>query len=276
MSQKIGSMGTAKSIVTVAGGAVFDSLGSDDAPSNPGTVTLTASLRGNGRVTLETSFRELQALRGKVLKLYRAWDADGGHVEWIYARLEEVNANADYWHNNVIKAVQMKWQLLDNVWNGPSRTGGWTFDSGEYFDTGLDFDNVGYTYHVFYIGAPSQITVRNNGNTTVTGMRITMTGGGVLIGKVSIEKVSGIPAKMILEPDVPYPSLGELIIDTNLSTVEKDGANIYADFRLDAVHKSENWFLLETGDNILQVYATPYTTGGLDGYVTFEFADAYQ
>ena len=279
INQKIGSMDTANSLVTVAGGAVFDSLGSDDAPSKPGNVTLTANLRGNSRTDLETKFRQLQGLRGKVQKLYRAWEPSG-LVEKIDARLIKATANADFWHNGKMPAIQLEWALLDSVWNGDDEVP-WTFDSGEYFDTGLDFDNVGrspYLTGCTNISCTHTFTITNNGNANVQNIQLGFYLGGpspIVIGTLSIKKTSG--TKCHIEYDaVLINTYAAVVMDTSNSTITVAATNGYQYFNLGSEHECESWLILEPGDNEFEISYTKTSTTLSIPLVSFQFADAWQ
>ena len=272
---KIGSMDTANSVVTVGGGGIVDTLGGDDAPSQPKTVTMTAGLLADSKAELETAFQALQAQRGKVGTLVRLWD-DSGDTHAIEARLLRVNATAGYWSNSQAKAVQMVWQLLGDVWDGEAR------DISTVFN---DSGDTSYS-HTF--------TIENSGLATVKkilfhfDLDLVPPGEGVdpvqIITNSRLQKTSGktcdveIDARMGADLLNPTDVAGlAYTVNTNNSTAETDlSENIYPFLNLLENHKSEHWIALESGTNSFSYdYETEYTA---EQNITlrFEFNDGWQ
>lgn len=177
--QDIGAVGTRTLYMDLPGGGAYDAYGSEVAPRGMYTLQATGEI-GNltTQAEMQAQFDALRALRGRRDKLYARMD--DGAVRWTYARLSNIpmRRNAD---NVLYLLAELAFDITSPIWYGNRHGAGWTFDSGEYFDSGLVFDEA--TDDVFPLShsGTSTFIAGNAGNTSISNAVLTFTPGSAAI-----------------------------------------------------------------------------------------------
>lgn len=264
-----GQASTAK-FIPLPGGGVFDTLGSEQAVGQGGTISCkgAVSILDQSGAALISQVQALRALKGKRDKLYRRWD--NGDMEWIYARLVEVNAQRSIRDLNSLE-MMFTFQQISPVWNGNTHGSGWYLDSGEYFDTGLVFDEA--TGDIFALDSvPKSITISNGGNAPVRDMVIEVyndMASGAAITQIDI----AISGKTAWRWTGSLPVGKVLTIDCGAFTVLNDTTDAYSGVSLESGHAIDCWIELEPGDNVLSVTRTG---GDASASFTVRYNDGWQ
>ena len=253
-------------LVDLAGGGVFDALGTDEAPLKPRRISKRAVIyEDDDREYLRTALEALKAYAGKKEVLFATALDSTAEVFWAYARLESVEAPrrpGDMYTQHVI----LNWMLESPLWNGPYRDQ-WYLDDGHYLDAGLylDEENI-YTLN----GSPKSITLNNGGNATVTDIVITVTAGSSNITALKVERLVGSTVCEQMEFSGTVTASKALVIDCGMWSVENDGVSAYDDFDLGTSHTGERWLKLLPGDNSIRV---TYTCASADSTIAFGYYD---
>lgn len=270
-----GTFDTVDTIMQVAGGTPYDTYGRDIAPSQPGTIQQVAHLHDNTPAALENTYRALSGKRGHVERLFRTWHTTQ-LSEWVYARLKSVSAPHDtaFSGRNLLKSLTCTWSVLSPQWNGTRHGAGWDFNSGEYFNSGLNFNED--IFSVFQLENPTTwITITNSGNVAAQEIRLVITPNGSDITALTITKfVPGLGNTVMFYMTIPIYSGNALHINLANKSLTYDGLT-HADynlFHLGAANPYEQWLLIEPGENIFSVQRT----GGLaESTISFNFYDGW-
>lgn len=188
----------------IPGGGAFDGLGSDPAYPGARTITKSCAIIEYNETTLLTAVRELRGKLGLRDRLYRRTYATD-EVEWVDARLESIasvrnpEGFAKYRAN-----FDLTFQVISPVWNGSQHGPGWTFDSGEYLDTSLTFDEAQNSL-ILLDNTTVTGTINNGGNAAVRNPVLIISPGTQRISSLTIKRiVSGVTYEhLVLAIDIP-------------------------------------------------------------------------
>jgi tail protein len=266
----IGSGETPTAYHLLPGGGALDMLGAQQ--MYPGVVERTKSMRLT--VSTETGvsdlYFQLLALVGKRDRLYR--EQVDGTLHWQYARLKAMDAVRDYNFAKFkkIQDVDLRFSTQEATWRGGFR-GGWFFDSGENFDTGLLFDSGGPDS---LISSPTVLTISvgdadDAGRAPVRAITITLEVGTVAMSAITIARTNGETLTFSGSVDAG----DSLIIDTGTMQVTNNGIDAYDDITFSPTADMAAWFALEPGDNEITV---SFTGGGTGSEITFNFYEAWR
>lgn len=265
VTDDVGTFPTRSALIPLPGGGFYDLYGGEDAPRDNTVIRRRMSFFESTKADLVEGYYDLRAMVGKRDKLYRR-RADGT-VEWCYARLRHVPAQRTA-RQNFHQPVECIWEMASDIWYGEEHGSTWTFDSGEFFDTGLFFDPTADT--LFTLTTTSEACAcPNDGNRVVTNAIITITAAGSAITEVTIISVSaGISLKY-----VGNIAAGQaLVINCGAKSVKDNGTDSYSGFTLESGHTQEEWLPLEPGTTTLTVARTG---GNGSSTIRFEYSDGY-
>lgn len=250
------AVGTADSnaaLYSLAGGSLFDPLGSTRAVAIPTTITKAGQLVGSTRDEVYASFNTLRSLRGKRRKLERVIfsgdDAQDRERQWTWARCMGVNRGVGRTHvMQFYLPVELEFQQLSPAWYGRYRSAsGWVLDDGYLLDDGYSLDDPGNVFAVT-AGGNTNITLTNGGNENVTDAIITLTTGDVALTGVRI-----IGPNTNIYYGGTILANRSVVINCGAFSVKNDGASDYNNFTLDPSHASRYWLMLEPGSNAITV-----------------------
>lgn len=254
--------GPAKSDLVNIPGGWFDPQGTAQADAQTHIIPLACALIGATKTALDDAYDTVRALKGVRDKLWRL-RADGD-IQWIWARMIEIQAVRDYRVPHRLP-MTISFQRLSPLWNGLRSDDGWLLDAGDRLDEGLYLDGTPTVLNT----SPKNITVTNSGNATVKNAVITVTAVGTDITALTIAK-SG-ETQLVYSGTI---AAGEsLVIDCGAWSVENDGTDDYANFALGASHAIEEWLHLEPGNNTITVTKTG---GGTTSTIGFTYYDGWQ
>ncbi len=257
----IGAPPVQSAITAVAAGGGYDGLGSAQSRAKPFTVTHNCALySASSQTAIQTQLDALKALVGTRGRLYRRLPS--GTLQWITARLVSLDATRTIDNDHYLD-ISLTFQAAEYPWRGNHHGDGWVLDAGEYFDTGLVFDETGLTVPM---PASGSVPVTNGGNATVRNAVITITAAGSSITQLTLTK-SG-------ETDLKYVgtiAAGQsLVIDCGAYTVKNNGVDDYANFSRETNHVIAEWLALSAGANTI---GTTRTGGNASSSITFTFDD---
>lgn len=242
-------------LVPLPSGATFDPLGSNLALRSSMDITAKVNLVATG-APLKTALDTWLSRLGKRATMIR--QGDDGSQHSATARLVVVDANRAYKNRNFLP-VTLTWTLTGLPWSGTSYdlTMVDMIDSDDLPATGAD----GPTAY------PVTLTLVNAGNVNQDAVTITVTAGTSTITAVSLTNstTGHNPAW------AGSLTTGQsLVIDTGARSVQKNGADDYADFTPPSSY--EKWFTLAPGANTLSLSITP---GGAGESIRFQYTDAW-
>ncbi len=265
-SQDIGTGGYQNSPTPLSFGGFFDGLGSDEAYKLGGELDKTLTIWFATESERLVYFRTLRALTGRQGRLYRRWEDD--EIEWVTARLVEVSAERELEHQRHLE-VDVRFQIYSAFWHG-DLNGNWLFDSGEFFDSGLNFDASSTSTTID--SSPKSFTITNDGNAIVNNPTITVTAGGANITALEI-KCTTTGNLWELDYSATITSAQALVIDCGAFTVLNNAVDDEANFSLGTTHAIDEWARLMSGSNAITV---TITGGDVDSTVEFTFYDGYK
>lgn len=255
----VDDVGTADSnaaLYTLAGGSLFDPLGSTRAEAIPRTLTKTGQIVGATRDEVYADFNTLRSLRGKRRKLNRVMfsgdDPEDRVQHWTWARCMSVNRGVGRTHAmQFYLPVSLEFQQLSPVWYGRFRSAsGWVLDDGYYLDDGYFLDDTGNSFAV--TGGTSQdISLTNNGNENVTNAIITLTAGDVALTSL---RVIGPDTNIYYGGTIEVNT--SVVINCGAFSVKNQGVADYDNFTLDPSHQSRYWLNLAPGTNTVTIQTT--------------------
>lgn len=263
VTDDVGTFRAATGAIALPGGGFFDQYGGDLAPRENTLIRRRFSFFEDTKSDLVDAHDALRALVGKRAKLFRRRST--GLVEWCWARLLHVPAQRTA-RQQFHQPLECIWEMVSDIWYGEEHGAVWTFDSGEFFDTGLFFDPAADTLFTLTTTSES-CACPNNGNRVVENAVITVTAAGSAITQVTIISVSaGISLKY-----VGSIAAGEaLVIDCGAKSVKDNGVDAYSGFTLESGHTQEEWLPLEPGTTTLTVARTG---GNSSSTIRFEYSD---
>ena len=241
----IGTAPAATRMVTIAGGAQWDSLGTNEALRGPKTASYKAVIVGDTPTAIDTIYATWEGLarqRGKLIRLR----GDATTEEWCTARLLSVDAQRDA-KAPLYLPITLNFQLLSEHWYGKNQI---AFIDLLGLDTGVN------AYPFPYTGNKKQRDVLIE----ITAVAVT------------------IPHVVVLNSDSGHqwefgrtiPVGDTLRVDCGARSVTITGVGYYDDFVPPAA-KAE-WFLLQPGDNDLVV---TITSGGSGHTFRMSFYEAF-
>ena len=267
----MGSLSTVDTGIQVAGGAVFDTYGSDVAPSGQTSFTHRCSLVNNSAADLETAYRALLARRGSVQRLFRTW-VSSGLSEWVYARLMRVSAQHDPRFRTRISGLTCQFDLRSPHWNGARHGDGWELDTGEYLDSGLVFDDGGADAFTM-ASATTSFSVTNGGNVDVHAATMRFFPNGSAITKIEVSAMyDAVMLPFFTWTDAIGVGVGyALVVDFATKAVTISAiSDAYSGFDL---HRSkDDWLTLAPGVNSFEVTRTG---GDATSYMNVGFYDGW-
>lgn len=248
-------------ITAVSAGGGYDGLGASQSRAKPFTISHNCAIySASSQTAIQTQLDALKALVGTRGRLYRRMPDNS--LQWITARLVTLDATRTIANNNYLD-ISLTFQVAEYPWRGNHHGDGWVLDAGEYFDTGLVFDESGLSVPM---PASGTVTVTNGGNATVRNAVITITAAGTNITELTLTK-SG-------ETDLKYVgtiTAGQsLVIDCGAYTVKNNGVDDYANFSRETNHVIAEWLALAAGANTI---GTTRTGGNNSSSITFTFDD---
>lgn len=244
----------------------YDLLGSKRAKRAPYTLPVSCKLYATTPASMQTQLDALKALRGKRDRLWM--ELYSGEFRWINARLVNINGM----RNPKIALYQpltLNFEITDQHWHGEHHAA-ITFDSGYYFDAGEYFDS-GETYALDV--SPKTLTINNGGNVTVDDVIMTITAQTTAITLLVIKRKIGAITYEHLVYTGSIAATESLVIDCGALSVKNDGAGDSEHFARGSDHKSDEWLLLEDGDNTIEVTRTG---GGATSSIDFQFYDGQE
>lgn len=275
VTSDMGSLGTLETGVMVAGGFLFDSYGTDRAPTAQTTIQYRGTMVEATEAELETAYRALLAKRGDLDKLYRYWPSSGSTYEWVYARLMAVRAQYAVrgpGRQRIITGLSADFAVRSLHWNGLGHGDDWQFDDGYYFDSGLTLDMATDDEFTLATGT-TDCTVNNAGDVPTSNViiRVYQNGSTALTSLVfsigsgifTWSNGSGLGLSNYLE------------IDTGTKQVRNVGLSVtdeYDNFTLSAYNDYEDWIELPPGDTTVRIVKTG---GQAADTALFIFSDAY-
>lgn len=230
-------------LVSLPGGLVYDSLGSEWARSSAPTVRASGRLVAATAADLKTALDAWLAKRGKRATLTRK--SDGGAVHSATARLLSVRAPRQPGFRLFIP-VELTFELLSLPWAGTSHA------DTTFLDT-----------------SPKTVIVTNNGNARVTNPIITIAASASAAITAVTVAVSGVSSWSYTGT---IAANTQLIVDCGALKVLNNGANAYSGFALNAGHVIDEWIRLEPGNTSVVV---TLTGGSTNSTIKFEFSDGW-
>jgi hypothetical protein len=234
-------------LIETTGGAFDNDGGSRSAQKFPhplayqGTLVISDSTLTAVRTTVDA----LRAAVGTRATLYRrAWDDDT--VQTCVARLAKMPVIQRYGDVG-------QWKISLNFlqmgrWRGARHDDPWTFDSGEFFDEGLIFDEEAPTV---LDTNPKTTVVVNNGNLPVRDAQVIVTAQGTDITAITFS-ATGIS----LTWTGALSAGASLIIDDADVTVLAAGLAAYDDLTRNVGHVFDTWFEFAPGATSLTINRT--------------------
>jgi hypothetical protein len=262
------SAAPARSATVTAGGSSYDAYSTDVAPQKlPYPLTHRCAVMETTLAAMRTSIDALRALVGTRAVLYRR-ALDDDTVHWAWARLMSLPETRKT-NELFAQPIELRFEVWSN-WRGNHHGEGWTFDSGEYLDSGLVFDEDETTTLNSATSPDYQdITINNAGDLATTDVNIKVTAGSAAITKVEISKPYG---NVSWYYDGTIATTKSLIVASGSKTVTNDGTGDSDHFHLAAAHSIEPWLRMAVGDNI---YRVALTGGSTDSTITFDFSDGW-
>lgn len=177
--QDIGAVGTRTQYFDLPGGGAHDAYGDEVAPRGMYRLQATGEI-GNltTQAEMQVQFDALRAKRGRRGKLYARMD--DGTVRWVWARLPNIPMRRGV-DNVLYLLASLSFDVTSPVWYGDRHGGGWTFDSGESFDTGLVFDEDDGDVWTLDHTDTTAFLLYNAGNADITNTVVTFTPGSAAI-----------------------------------------------------------------------------------------------
>lgn len=252
----VGTADSNAALYALAGGSLFDPLGSTRAEAIPRTLTKSGQLVGSTRDDVYAAFNILRSLRGKRRKLQRViftgddeWDRE---QHWTWARCMSVNRGVGRTHAmQFYLPVTLEFQQLSPAWYGRYRSAsGWVLDDGYYLDDGYHLDDPGNSWAITG-GTRQDVEVTNNGNENVTNAIITLTAGDVALTSL---RVIGPDTNIYYGGTIAANE--SLVINCGAFSVKNMGVADYDNFTLDPSHQSRFWLNLAPGANDVTVQTT--------------------
>jgi hypothetical protein len=268
-TQDIGAIGTRVAYMNLPSGGVYDAYGDGVAPRGQYTLSARGEVHGT-RAEILTQVDAIRAKRGRRGKLYARVDDDS--IRWVWARLRNVQAQRST--PNVFRLpVDLSFDITSPVWYGDRHGEGWTFDSGEFFDTGLVFDEeTGDVFTLDHTG-PISGDITNAGTGSVDNVVLTITAGADAITAFSMLSTGpNGDDQAWLEYGGTIAAGESLIIDAGAQSVTNDGDDAYADFSFGIGHVLSGWFRLDPG--ITQISGS--ITSTTDATLSVTFSDGYE
>ena len=221
-------------------GGMFDAHGTGTANLQvPYDQTFSAWLVGTEAAT-QTALAALMALRGTRNILYRL-DEYTTQQTWCWARVTQVRTPWQI-QRKTMQPVDITFQL-QTPWYGAVYGTGWSFDSGEYFDTGLFLEeDASYTFDTETI-SPWLV---NGGNVTTRLVSLRLTAGDdaitqfdFAVGTCDFTWRGTLAAGKVLE------------VNGRTMTITNDSADAYSGLTLNTDHSTGWWLELAPGTNVV-------------------------
>jgi hypothetical protein len=254
-------------LIEVAGGQVFDPLGSDQAPAGERTIRARYVMTAATAAAFRTAYNAYRALQGKRGELWR--EHDTGDNEFIYARLLKFRGERET-HNVVSLPVTFEFLILESDWRGDSTGQGWYLNSGIYLNSGR-FLNEEAADEIVLDTSPKTCTVTNGGNKPITDLVITVTAGAADITALTIA-CSNDEGTYSITYSGGIKSGESLVIGCGARTVKNDGVADFDHFTLGGTHNRAKWLVLAAGSNPVTVTKTG---GSTDSTILFSFFDKW-
>lgn len=268
--QGTGKVGNVK-FLPLPGGGSYRTLGNATANVGGGygmTVTGAISDWSQSAAAFETQERAIRALIGTSEKLYRQWE-NSGDWEWVKATLASVDYKRSDANKNHVD-ISLNFTVESANWWGARHGAGWTFDSGELFDTGLEFD-LGSGDVFVLTSNPQTITVANNGNLPVRNAVLSLVGAAS--NPTTTFTVTNAATYCKFAYTGTLAATKTLVIDSGQCKVTNDGTDDYANFALNGSnHKNDSWLVLNPGNNSIVVACD---SAGDSPTLTVAFYDAW-
>jgi hypothetical protein len=262
--------GAALQLLNLPGGGAYDVLGNEQSFPGAYNYNIPCTISNRNESTLLTQYNGLRQLVGRRDKLYRRVQANNS-IHWAWARLNSITGVRKYGQENHYKQdLTLNFTIMSPIWYGIAHQEAWDFDAGYYLDTGLIFDESS-EYTIDLTGG-SGFYIYNNGNAQVNNLTIVYTAKGsdttdldILISSVDPSQVSYIHYTGTIPAD------SELIIDCGARSVKLDGSDAYANFSLDSMHNTTEWFPLTPG----AIYFGFDGAGGAANTAVFRYSDGW-
>jgi hypothetical protein len=263
-AQDVGTGAAKPTVLALPGGGLYDAFGTEQVPRQGYSVGCDGFYWEASDTALKTTSYSWRAMIGKRDKLYRRVDGTAD-VEWAYARLVNISSRRTPQHDEWLP-YGFEFLVLSPNWSGYRHGDGWLLDAGEYFDTGLVFDEA--TGDVFTITSPQTCVVNNAGNARVTNAILTIHAGSanITVASVVVTGISSFTWTGVLAAGK------NLVIDCGKAMIHNDGADAYSGMALNATHYIDDWLRLEPGNNSVIV---SLTGGAADSTIAFEFYDGW-
>lgn len=265
-SEPIGAFGARASWQDLPQGGAARGYGASRAVPNAREVRRIGTLLGASLAEVDTAFAALVAACGTVSRLYAR--RPDGTIVWTLAELSSVDALREprtlfRGCPDVALDVETALTLGNPPWRGARHGPGWTFDSGQFFDAGLVFDEaIGDVYTGLIANTLTPCVVPNDGNATVHDAILEITAGSAAITGVVITSVVGsvftqahlvysgsVPAGQVLRIDAGAQSIG---VGAAGSILTGD----YAHLTFGADHALAGWLDLPPGSITLNITVT--------------------
>lgn len=184
----------------------------------------------------------LRAAVGTRAKLYRR-ARDNDEVHWCYARLVGMPYDTGV-KDKAWREISLDFSQLTR-WHGARHDDPWTFDSGEFFDDALVFDEESPTV---LDSNPKTTVVVNNGNIPIRDAQVIVTAAGS-----NITTVSFVGGSTNLTWTGTLLAGQALTIDDGAASVLNGAGNGYSGLVRNSGHAIETWFEFPPGNTNLVV-----------------------
>ncbi len=263
-----GTAGSRSGLLALPSGGAFDAYGGEQSPRQARTLRLHGDIDGSAS-EIQTAIDALRAKRGRRDTLYmRMLD---NSLRWTWARLLQIETQTT--PDTVVSLpVDLTFELHDPIWYGALHGAGWTFDSGEFFDTGLTFDMA--TGDVFALShtATTNISVVNDGNAAVDNAILEIAAGAGAITSVHITTDDLAITQADFTWTGTVPTGYSLLIDAGAqSIVVTNGTEGYNGLVFNAGHVISGWLRLMPGTTAMAITITSTT----DATLTITFSDGW-
>jgi hypothetical protein len=259
-SREFAGTGTASNftLLPLAGGGVYDSLGEDRAYTQGVQIEVEGSivLEEQGTAAFEAQERSLRGLVGQYDVLWREWD-NSGLLEWCWARCVSVG-QARTSRNQVHLSIPIVFQMESAAWYGETDTD--ILDTDPLGDLALLCAENEEVYPVVY-------ALVNNGRMPQRDVTFKVTAKGAAVTAVTISNsVSG----HTLAWAGSLAAGTTLVIDCGRQSIQNDGADCYAELTVPT--DKDEWMIMEPGVNPISINITET---GTESTIEIYFFDSH-
>jgi hypothetical protein len=263
-SEPIGAFGSRSSYLDLPASGSYRGYGDEQSPQGTRIIRRAGTILGSSLDEVDVAFAELCAARGTAQRLYGR--RPDGRVVWTMAELSSVEALREpralfRGCPEVALVVDTEFVLYDPPWRGSAHGDGWRFDDGEYFDSGLVFDEQVDDVYALFASGDNGVHLLNAGNATTRDAVLVIVAGPQPITGVTITSTSPAGAA---QADIIYSGTfganKTLRIDCGRQAIEHDTSGVwvgdYEHLAFGPNHTIAGWLDLDPGTTELIVRLT--------------------